>query len=406
MSFLLANTMGKILYTVFTGTFILFTSLYSFGQDKRAQYPPVLINSWFSVNIGYIKYSFSKKQLEPGYTAESVHIPHTAVRILFGHRFSKYLSAEISYMRPVGFVEYRNVNGSQTDYEVGMNVAGLTIRPTLPISKKLSVNTEAGIGIITRGGFIVINAPGVKDAVFASVLLGGGLEYQLNAKWNLSVNTVWSPANGKVKQPATIFYAAGFNYTMRPLSKEKVDRTSNSEFVFPKQLFRVDYTTNALGYGVNDFVSKDAHIFWGGAVRVKRGFSFSYQRNIFHTRKVFSLDWGAGLSYWQSKKNKEEFFTLSVYPVFRFIFLRSKPVDLYFNYSFGGPGFISQTIIDEKDTGKKFTFQDFMGIGIFAGKKRKLNAEIRIVHYSNGNIFPQNNGVMIPLTFGFGYSFF
>ncbi|MFI5132231.1 MAG: acyloxyacyl hydrolase [Chitinophagales bacterium] len=46
-----------------------------------------------------------------------------------------------------------------------------------------------------------------------------------------------------------------------------------------------------------------------------------------------------------------------------------------------------------------------MGIGVFAGKKRSLNAEIRIAHYSNGNIFPQNNGVMIPLTLAVGYSF-
>src|SRR5258705_4723054 len=111
--------MGKILYIVLTGTFILFNSTRSFAQDKRAQYPPALVNSCFSVNIGYINYSFSKKQLEPGYTAESVHVPHTAVRILFGHQFNKYLSAQISYMRPVSFVEYKNINGSGTNYEVG-----------------------------------------------------------------------------------------------------------------------------------------------------------------------------------------------------------------------------------------------------------------------------------------------
>jgi hypothetical protein len=45
-----------------------------------------------------------------------------------------------------------------------------------------------------------------------------------------------------------------------------------------------------------------------------------------------------------------------------------------------------------------------MGIGILAGKKRNLEAGIKIAHYSNGNIFPQNNGVMIPLTFGLGYT--
>ena len=88
-------------------------------------------------------------------------------------------------MRPVAFVEYKNVNGNGTNYEVGMNVAGLTIKSTLPVSKKISMKAEAGMGVITRGGFIVINAPGVKDVVFTSLLLGGGFEYQLNKNWYL-----------------------------------------------------------------------------------------------------------------------------------------------------------------------------------------------------------------------------
>jgi hypothetical protein len=287
-----------------------------------------------------------------------------------------------------------------------MNVASLSVRSSLPVSNKIIFNTEVGMGIITRGGFIVINAPGVKDAVYGSLVLGGGVEYRLNKNWELGLNMLLSPANEKVKQPATIFYSAGFNYTMRPLPKEKVDRNTNSGHIFPKQTVQFGYTTNALGYGVNDFVSKGAvPIFWAGAAQVEKGFSLNYHRNIFHARKVFSLDWGAGFSYWKSKINKEGFFTLAIYPIFRFTALRSKSADLYFNYSFGGPAFISKAVVDAKDTGKKFTFQDCMGIGVFAGKRKSINAEIRIAHYSNGNIFPQNNGVMIPLTFALGYSF-
>jgi Lipid A 3-O-deacylase (PagL)/OmpA-like transmembrane domain len=398
--------MGKILYTSFIVIAVLVNSFCIFAQDKRTQYPPFLANSYFSINIGYISYAFSMRQLEPGYTAESVHIPHTAVRVLFGHRFNKYLSAQISYMRPVDWVEYKNVNGSHITYRVGMNVAGLTIKSSLPVSKNISISAEAGLGIITRGGFIVIDAEGVRDASFTGLLLGGGMEYQLNKKWELALSTVWSPAHKKTKQPATIFYSAGFNYTMCPLSKEKVERNANSGFIFPRQLIQAGCSTNALGYGVNNFFSKGAvPIFWGGAIQVEKGLTLNYQRNIFHTRKFFSLDWGAGLSYWKSKENKEEFYTISLYPVFRFTLLRLKSTDLYFNYSFGGPSFISKKIIEEKNTGEKFTFQDFMGLGIFTGKKRNLNAELRIAHYSNGNIFPQNNGVMIPLTLNLGYTF-
>jgi len=140
-------------------------------------------------------------------------------------------------------------------------------------------------------------------------------------------------------------------------------------------------------------------------VQVRRGVTLNYQRNIFHTRKVFSLEWGASVAYWKSNENGEEFYTASLYPLLRFTVIRTKPIDIYFNYSVAGPSYISKTTIDEVETGKKFTFQDFMGMGVYAGKNRKLNAEFKIAHYSNGNLFPQNDGVMIPLTFSLGFTF-
>lgn len=401
----------RILYRNSHSTLIIFLAILqsfcSWSQDNRTQYPPVLSDSYFGVNIGYINYPFSTIQLEPGHTAQSVTIPHTAVRIiLFGHQFNKYLSAQISYMRPVNWVAYKNVNGDNSDHTVWMNIAGLTIASSLPLDKKISLAAEAGLGIITRKGFSINNSPVMKDAAYATLLTGGNLKYHLNKNWDLQLTAVWSPANAKVKQPHSIFYSAGFNYYMRPLPAKTVGQNVNSAYIFPKQLIQGGYTTNALGYGANDFVSKGAiPIFWSGEAQIKQGISFNYQRNLFHTRKVFSLDWGAGFSYWKSKVHNDEFYTISLYPVLRFTALRLPSVDIYFNYSVAGPTFISKTLIDEKHTGKRFTFQDFMGMGIFAGKKRTMNAEIRIAHYSNGNIYPQNDGVMIPLTFSLGFSF-
>ncbi|HET6995270.1 MAG TPA: acyloxyacyl hydrolase, partial [Chitinophagaceae bacterium] len=380
--------MSKVLHTTFTAILLLY-SFISPAQDKRAQYPALLTNSYFGVDIGYIDYRFSQKQLEPGYTASSVRIPHAAVSVFFGHQFNKYLSAQLSYMRPVAFVEYMNVNGGGHNYEVGMNVAGLSLKPCLPISKNVSLNGEAGIALITRGGFIVVDRPGVKDASYAGLLLGAGLKYQLNSKWELSINSLWASSSDKLRQPSTFFASAGFNYVMRSLPKEIVAKNADTGHVFPRHSIGLAFTTSALGYGINNFVSKDAHIFWGGAARVRQGFSINYRSNLFHTRKVFSLDWGAGVAWWKSNPGNETFYTLSIYPAFRFTFARTKPLDIYFDYSFAGPSFISRTTIEGKDMGGKFTFQDFMGIGIVAGRQRNLEAGIRIAHYSNGNIFPQ-----------------
>src|SRR5215216_868720 len=40
-------------------------------EDTRAQYPPFLADSYFSVNLGYIDYAFSDRQLAPGFHAGS-----------------------------------------------------------------------------------------------------------------------------------------------------------------------------------------------------------------------------------------------------------------------------------------------------------------------------------------------
>jgi Lipid A 3-O-deacylase (PagL) len=85
--------------------------------------------------------------------------------------------------------------------------------------------------------------------------------------------------------------------------------------------------------------------------------------------------------------------------------LRLGSADVYVNYSLAGPALISKVVIDGEDTGKHFTFQDFFGIGAYVGKARRLNVEIKIMHFSNGNLAPQNAGVAIPLTFNLGYTF-
>ncbi|HEX7847285.1 MAG TPA: acyloxyacyl hydrolase [Chitinophagaceae bacterium] len=386
---------------------LLFIAIHSAAQDKRAQYPSFLANSYFGVNIGYINYPFSNKHLAPGYTAESVKVPHVGVRInLLGYRFNENLSAEISYMRPVNWVEYHNINGVQGRKSVHMNIGGLTIRGRVPLSKKLAISGEAGLALVTRSGFKVNDVPVVDEVSYAGLLLGGRLQYHLNKKWEFGFTAAYSPKHDEHKQPATSFYSLGFNYHMRPLPEEKVERNRKSGYIWPRNLIQIGYTTNGLGYGANNFVSEGfIPIFWGGDAEVERGFAVHYQRNVFHTRKVFSLDWGVSASWYRTDLNKEEFFALSVFPVLRFTVLRMKATDIYFNYSVAGPSYISKTVLDGQLTGKKFTFQDFMAMGMYAGKNRNLNAELRIAHYSNGNIFTQNAGVKIPLTFNLGYTF-
>jgi hypothetical protein len=377
------------------------------AQDKRAQYPGLLSNAFFGVDLGYINYPFTNEHLAQGYSAANVQVPHLAIRItLFGYRFNKYLSSRITYMRPFNWVEYEDINGDRARHSVWMNVGALTMRGQLPLGEKVSLSAETGLGIVTRNGFEINGTEVVSDLSYPTIFSGAGLQYHVNRKWDLGFNAAYAPGKKDERQPHTVSFTAGFVYNMQPLPSERVEHNSSGGYIFPKQVLQVGYTTNSLGYGVNHFVSEGAvPIFWGGQAELQKGFSVNYQRNVFHTRKVFSLDVGTSFGYWESRMMKDHFWTLSVYPLLRFTALRTKPLDVYLNYSVAGPTYISTIHIDGEDTGRNFTFRDFMGLGIYGGKKRNLNAEINIGHFSNGNIFPSNAGVKIPLSFNLGYAF-
>ena len=384
---------------------LLSTAVYS--QDNRTQYPSFLSRAYFGVEIGYINYPFSNAPLKPGYTSSSVSIPHAAVRVtLLGYRFNKNLSAELNYMRPVLWVRYEDLNGDPWNLPVYMNVATVVLNPSVPLNKRLWLDGEIGLAIVTRNGFEIDQTKIMEDANYASASLGAGLSYHLNRKWNFRLHGSYSPANKNYDQPYTSFFSAGFRYNIVPLPDEVVKRNAEGGYSFPRNLLQVGYVTNQFGYGTNDFVSKGpVPVFWGGHAQVKSGFTLHYQRNIFHTRKVFSLDWGGSFSYYKSNELKDRILALSLFPLFRFTLLRFKPLDIYMDYSLAGPSYISRTTIDSLETGKNFTFQDFMGMGMYAGKKRRINFEMRITHYSNGNLFPNNDGVKVPLSFNAGWTF-
>jgi opacity protein-like surface antigen len=393
--------------TVFFLTVFLFTgSLHTLAQDKRAQYPGLLSNAYINIDFGYINYPFSTAQLASGYTIENIRVPHLAIRIIpLGYRFNKYLSAQISYMRPFNYTEYKNLNGDKETYYVWMTEGGLTFKGNLPLSRKLSVYGEAGLGTISRKGFVKDSIRVIENANYATYLFGGGLQYHIGNKWDFQLHGNYSPANSKQKQPQVSFIGAGFVFNMHTLPQARVEEVTKAGYSFPKNLLQIGFCTNALGYNVNDLFSEKIPVFWGGNVDVHKGVTLHYQHNVFHTKKVFALDIGASLSYWETKMNRKDFYAISVFPVLRFNLVRTKSADFYLNYSLAGPSVLSTPNLDSLDTGNRFTYQDFMGAGFFAGKKRNINGEIKIVHYSNGNTFPNNSGVKIPLTFSVGYAF-
>ena len=391
---------------------IAWQSLSAFAQqrppreDTRTQVPALLRDSYVSINIGHVNQPFSQNQLQPGFHAASIEIPPVAARVmLFGHEFNRFVSAQASYLRPVNYVTYTDVRGADARrHHVRVNFGAVTVKGRVPVRERLSVYAEGGLGITSRTGFTVDGTAVVTDAHYASVLFGGGVEYRVSPTWDLTGGVTYSPGKSAVNQPRTLFSAAGFRYTMRPILADRVEANRRSGYIFPAHLIQVEYSSG-IGYAVSDFVSKKVPVFWGGDAQVDFGLAPHYEHNVFHTRKVFALDVGASAGIYKTRQNHDRFYTLAIYPLLRFTVMRTAPADLYVAYSLAGPTYISKTMLDDLDTGRHFTFQDFMGVGIFAGRSRNLNLGVKISHYSNGNIFTQNAGVKIPLTISIGYAF-
>ena len=375
-------------------------------EDTRTQFPAFMRDSYISLRGGWIGYLFTARQLEPGFEAESIEKPRPAVRLdFFGHHFTKNLGAQVTYMRPGQFVEYNNINGKNGNHPVSNAYAGLTLVWDQPLNQQLSAYVEGGYGVTSRSGIVIAGKTALQPAHYGSALVGGGLSYRWSPAFDFLLGATYSPGREAFAQPSTRMYTAGLRYNMRALPAASVADNRDAGFFFPANIVRAGISTNLLTYGVNDLFGKYIVIFWAGHVDVKQGLSLEYEHNVFHTKKRFAVDFGASASIWETNEKNQVFRTLSAYPLVRFFLTRTDAADTYFSYSIAGPTYISEYQLDDLNTGAKFTFQDMMGVGAFFGTPRKINAEISIKHFSNGNLATSNAGIKIPLTFKLGWIF-
>lgn len=383
--------------------------------NPKTKFTNFLSKSYYSINFGGIFYPFSNDNLIDGYKTPTFSRNWFSGRLLLGHQLTDDLSVQFGTIRPASWFKYDNVNNIGYERSVWINAWSLSLKKDFRLHKKTSFYAEAGIANLTRFGFSINDKVIYEDAHFASFIYGFGVQHRLNDKWRLSLNGTFLPKSAKQNQPSITQISFGFEYHLQQLDDKRAKEYANNQYFFPNNILQVSYGTSTIGFGMNrffgmslkvgNFESFGIPVFWVGEVKAKYALSLTYQRLIFRTEKIFSLDWGASITYFQSELGKENVSAFSIFPVMRFYILRKKAFDFYTNYSLIGPTYLTKSNIDGLKSGPKITFQDTMGFGIFFGQKRTYNFEIRIMHYSNGNIFTSNDGVAIPLQFTLGKTF-
>lgn len=396
---------------------ILFFTLIQFGQEdkkSKTKFTNFLANSYYSINFGGIFYPFSNDNLQPGYATETFSRNWFSGRFLLGYKITDNLSAQFGTMRPASWFKYDNVNNIGYDRSVWINAWSLSLKNDFNINSKTSVYAEAGVANLTRIGFSIDDKVVYEDAHYASLIYSFGVQYWLSNKWRLTASGTFLPKSDKYNQPSISQANLGFEYHLQQVDDKTAEEYATNKYFFPNNILQVSYGNGGIGFGMNEFFSMNMQlgnfesfgipVFWLGDVKAQHALSITYQRLIYRSEKIFSLDWGASATYFQSRGG-ENVFAFSIFPVLRFYLLRRNSFDFYTNYSIIGPTYITQSSIDNFDTGTNVTYQDTMGFGVFFGKDRKYNFEMRIMHYSNGNIFVNNSGVAVPIQFTFGKTF-
>ncbi|OGT25065.1 MAG: hypothetical protein A3I77_05695 [Gammaproteobacteria bacterium RIFCSPLOWO2_02_FULL_42_14] len=374
-----------------------------FVPDDRSQLPAVLNNSYLGVAAGYIRTPFSNADMLNGFQANSFNTESYAPMIFIGHYYNPYLATEINMIGRLNVFAHLPSGGKKI---IHMSIFSALLRPTLPVTRRFSLHGLLGFGTISRSGFSVNNATAVSTKNLISLITGGGISYAVLPYLNLTAGLMYAPP-GADQQPSTTYIYAGFYFLLHRLH---LPAYYSDHFIFHRHLIQFGAFTDVIfnPRDVNQYFSStdsDFPIFWSGSVALRNGAWIRYEKNIFHTHKFFSLDWGASVSTYYSKVDDTSIQAFSLYPVMRLWFLHFPKADFYFSYSAAGLTYLTRRFLDGRDLGSQFIFQDLMGIGGFFGEKKHFNVSIGIGHYSNGNLFPRNPGIDVPLTLTAGYAF-
>lgn len=375
-----------------------------FALDKREQLPTALNNFYMGVGEGNVNSPFSNSNLSNGIQAGSFTTESYAPMVFIGRYFNPYLAVEISMLGRYD-VYANDIAGKHRI--IHMSLFSASLRPTLPVTQHMSLYGLLGIGTISRSGFSVNNVTAISTTNLATFLTGGGAAFAVTSHFRVAAGLEYAPARNSVNQTSTTYVYAGIYYLLHYLHLSKNYAT---QYIFHKHLIQVGGFSRSIfnPHDINNyFAPPDSYvpIFWSGSVAVRNGAWVRYEKNVFHTHKIFSLDWGVSVSTYDSKMNNSSFQAFSIFPLVRLWFIRSRLVDFYFSYSAVGPSYMTKRYIDNRDLGGNFIFQDLIGLGGFLGKNKQVDFEAGIGHYSNGNFFPRNPGIDVPLTLSLGYAF-
>lgn len=176
---------------------------------------------------------------------------------------------------------------------------------------------------------------------------------------------------------------------------------SAASFNWPKQQVDMGYDNSS--YKTFTIPKPPKPFFWSSHFAVNSGGNMSYRYIYYHTKQYFSFQLGATTAMWFAQS--KTLFTLSAIFELRWWILHTRYFNPYLMYSIASPTLLSREHFADSHLGGHFLFQDYLGAGMLIGNSHRFAIEVKVMHYSNGDLAVYNDGLQVPFLLSIGYVF-
>jgi hypothetical protein len=145
-------------------------------------------------------------------------------------------------------------------------------------------------------------------------------------------------------------------------------------------------------------------LMWNARLKVDRSVIVGYEHPFYAYKRHIELYSGVSCGYMETlQRYQDSLFVVSAYVLARLYVIRSDIFSGYFIYSPAGPSLLSKPKFSTTAFSNNFVFQNQFGIGASFGKNADTEFFLKLYHYSNGDIFPVNGGIDIPIVLGISF---
>ncbi|MCH9621993.1 MAG: hypothetical protein S4CHLAM20_14260 [Chlamydiia bacterium] len=155
------------------------------------------------------------------------------------------------------------------------------------------------------------------------------------------------------------------------------------------------------GYLPKNIARPPPPFMWKARLKVDRAVILGYEHKVYEASYVTVYAGVSGGNLQTFRALQDSLWVGSLYLMARVYLLKKPSFQAFILYSPAGPSLLSKNTFATTGYTNRFVFQDQFGLGLSFSKNASIEFYIKQYHFSNGELFPVNGGIDIPVQLGF-----